>query len=309
MHSPVHYIAAWLALLPCVLHAGVQPFDLVLQPTDAFVHYNDGYIRAPGSIDLGGLTFTAISEVFGNDDALLDIEEMLLGDDVFSNIPANSTMAPTSGAGGEDEDEPPRRRLDGGVETSGTIVDIAIFELPAKCVHTKNGCDWPGLGVGNRSEDGSLRWCCSPEALALGACEEEDYGRLMIDKEKYMGQHRFILVPDEGPMSKQIKYGKVEELESGTYVVLYANCNERGREIFVQGESVWKSEHGYLPGELYGFMYFYIFTTMLYFGLMVWFGIGMYVNEEYRIEIEKWILFAIVLGLLEVRKIITKLSL
>ena len=293
MPSPVHYtyIAAWLALLPCVLHAGVQPFDLVLQPTDAFVHYNDEYIRAPGSIDLGGLTFTAISEVFGNDDALLvlDIEEMLLGDDVLSNKPVNSTMAPTSGAGGEDKDEAPRPRLDGGVESSGTFVDVAIFKLPAKwCVHTNSDCDlpglgvgnrsedgslrwccdWPGLGVGNRSEDGKLRWCCSPEALALGACEEEDYGRLMINKEKYVGNHRFFLVPDEGPMSKQIKYGKVEALESGTYVVLYANCNERGREIFVQGESVWKSEHGYLPGELYGFMYSYIFTTTT---MLLWF--------------------------------------
>lgn len=298
----VNYIAAWFAVVPGLAFCDIQPFDLVLQPTDAFVHYNDGYIRAPGSIDLGGLTFTAISETYGIDDEIFEDIVDLLGDDVYENIP-NSTLAPLEGDDyeGDPADEPPRRRLDGGIETDATALDIAIFRLPAKCVHSKTGCDWPGLGVGNRSDDGSLRWCCSAEALALGDCQEEDYGRLMIDPEKFVGNHRFIVVPNEGPMSKQIKYGKMEEVQSGTYVVLYANCNERGREILVKGESVWVSKHGYLPGELFGFMFFYILTTCLYFGLLLWYGISMYINEQHRIEIEKWILFAIVLGLLEVR--------
>lgn len=277
-------VAIWVALIPVVFQAGFVPYSLILEPTDSFVHYNDGFIRAPGFIDIGSLNFTAMSEAMGGTD-----------DGVF-------------GSGGDDKmtggsGKPPRqsRQLEGGVETGGTAVDIAIFHLPQKCAHSRNGCDWAELGVGNRSQDGSLRWCCNAEAVALGLCTSGDKtsGRLMIDSTKFTGNHRFVTVPREGPMSKQIRYGKMEENESGNYVVLFANCNEMGREIYVTGDSVWKSKHGYLPGELYGFMYFYTFITLVYFGLLVWYGICMYVNEEHRIEIEKWIFLAIVLGLVE----------
>ena len=255
MPFPQSYYCTLLALLVCVTHAGIQPFDLILEPTDAFVHYNDGYIRAPGFIDLGSLTFTAISEPYSyNEPIESDDEDM-----------------------GEMGDDNIRRQLDGGVETEGTVVDIAIFQLPSKCVHSKAGCDWPSLGVGKRSEDGSLRWCCNREAMDLGICENhpDNYGRLMVDNEYFKlhnatHHHRYVTVPNEGPMSKKIKNGKMEQVESGTYVVLYANCNLEGREIYVTGEAVWKSSHGFLPGELFGFMFFYLAVTLVYFGLLIW---------------------------------------
>jgi len=277
----------WLVVLLAPLtQAGIQPFDLLLPPTDAFVHYNDGYIRAPGFIDLGGLTFTAVSESFTVDDTFEgDVDdEVMEGDDKLL-----------------DGNNDPRRKLDGGVEVEGTAIDIAVFHLPRACAHSRAGCDWAELGVGKRSDDGSLRWCCSREAIDLGICDEDDgqVGRLMIDGTKFKGNHRFVTIPPEGVMSKQIRYGKMEETESGTYVVIYANCNEHGREIYVTGESVWKSKHGFLPGELFGFMYFYTFLTLMYFALLVLYGVSMYVNEESRIEIEKWIFMAICLGLLE----------
>jgi Lung seven transmembrane receptor len=254
--------------MPLVLHGAIQSFNLVMEPTDAFVHYNDGYIRAPGFIDLGDLTFTAISEA-------MDIDDSFGGDDGYTDD-VNGTAGDDMGGGGNATSPPSRRgrhrHLDGGVEKGYTALDIAVFRLPRKCVHSKTGCDWAELGVGKRSDDGALRWCCSAEAVALGLCEESDknFGRLMIDSDKFTGNHRFVTVPPEGLMSKQIRYGKMEETESGSYVVLYANCNERGREIYVTGESVWKSKHGYLPGELFGFMFFYTVLTLVYFGLLVW---------------------------------------
>jgi hypothetical protein len=51
---------------------------------------------------------------------------------------------------------------------------------------------------------------------------------------------------------------------------MYANCDEAGRDIFVSGVSVWKSRHGYLPGELFGFMYFYVAATVVYFIMLIW---------------------------------------
>lgn len=277
----------WLALFLPIGKAGIQPFDLLLEPTEEFIHYNDGYIRAPGFIDLKGLVFTALSDSFVSND---DDTDNLGSDDKFS---------------GGDSSSPPRRnsnrKLDGGIEDGGTDVDIAIFRLPRKCVHSKAGCNWPELGVGKISDDGSLRWCCSQEAIDLGLCNDQDngFGRLIIDKNLFQGVRRFVSVPREGPMNKTVRYGHVEENQSGTYVVLYANCNERGREVYVKGESVWKSKHGYLPGELYGFMYFFTFLMIIYFGLLLWYGILMYANEESRIDIERWIFMSICLGLLE----------
>jgi Lung seven transmembrane receptor len=279
-------VTAWMALLmPVVLQGAIMPYDLVLEPTDEFVHFSDGYIRAPGFIDLGSLSFTATSDAMFGGSAGTD-DTILGGDDDIT------------GGGGSSQ---PPRKLDGGIETNKSTIDIVIFRLPHSCVHSRMGCDWAELGVGNRSDDGSLRWCCTTEAVALGICEDTDksHGRLMVNDDKFTGVRRTIDVPREGPMSKQIRYGKVEETESGTYVVLYANCNDMGREITVTGESVWKSKHGYLPGELFGFMYFYTVLTVVYFVLLVWYGISMYVNEEHRIEIERWIFLAIALGLLE----------
>jgi Lung seven transmembrane receptor len=91
----------------------------------------------------------------------------------------------------------------------------------------------------------------------------------------------------------------MDERETGQYVVVFANCHEQGREILVSGSSVWKSEHGYLPGELYGFMYFYTVLAVVYFAVMLWYGISMHLNVESRIPIEKWILITIVVGFVE----------
>ena len=300
----VKYAAAWLALIPLVLQAGIQPFDLLLPPTEAFVHYNDGYIRAPGFIDLNGVTFTAVSEAFD------DMDDIYMGEDSDFDEEEEGGGDETSPDGTTEDEgistQPPRRhkqqRLGEGVEENGTYIDIAVFRLPRSCARTTKGCDWADLGVGKRSDyDDSMRWCCSDEAIDLGICDEEEigYGRLIIDKDKYKGEHRSVVVPSTGPMAKSISNGLMEQSESGTYVVLYANCNERGREVYVTGESVWKSVHGYVPGELYGFMIFYTVITVIYFGLLIWYGISMYVNEKSRIKIENWILFAICLGLLE----------
>ena len=180
-------------------------------------------------------------------------------------------------------------------------MDVVIFHLPQKCVHQKKGCDWTELGVGKHTHDEnkSLRWCCSSETVSSGLCKNETLGRLLLDDVLFTGNHREVIIPNEGDDTESIKYGKMEETESGSYVVLFANCNLRGREIYVEGEAVWKSKHGYLPGELYGFMDFYVIVTIVYFVLWAMYGCAMKVNAAYRIEIEKWIMLAISLGLLE----------
>lgn len=191
-----------LCYLVPLYEAGIQPFNLLLEPTDQFVHYNDGYIRGPGFIDLGGLQFTPISDAFT--DAMIDIEGDTENDDLY---------------GGGD-----RRKLQegGGLDVGGSIVDIVVFRLPPSCAHSKKGCDWPSLGVGNRTEDGYLKWCCSRESLKAGICAKEDYGRLIVDDEKFNanhGNHPYISIPAEGMVVKTLGRGKIDEVESGEFCI------------------------------------------------------------------------------------------
>jgi hypothetical protein len=88
--------------------------------------------------------------------------------------------------------------------------------------------------------------------------------------------------------------------ETGRYVVVFANCNDGGREIMVTGMALWESKHGRLPGELFEFMHFYTALWACYVILLVWFGMLMKKNAASQIDIERWIVLTIIMGLAEV---------
>jgi hypothetical protein len=137
----------------------------------------------------------------------------------------------------------------------GSTIDIAAFHLPEDCASTRSGCDWIELGIGARSEDGEeLRWCCSPDAVSMGLCSGTHQGRLIL-QDSFNGKHRSINVPATGEYSDHLTTGPFKTSDqSGKYVVVFANCNDNGRTVMIQGKTVWKSNHGYLPGDLFGLM-------------------------------------------------------
>ncbi len=163
------------------------------------------------------------------------------------------------------------------------------------------------MGVGSSRKDNLtgkvyVQWCCSNDAIALGYCKSgsDTYGRLIIDSKKFTGQHRFLDVPTNGTWQGSVKYGKFEVArDSGRYILILANCNDEGRDVNVTGEYTWKSRHGFLPGELFEEMYFCLALTLVYFGVMLWYGISMRLYSDASIPIQKWILSTTVLGLLE----------
>mmetsp|Transcript_67930 Transcript_67930/g.100773 ORF Transcript_67930/g.100773 Transcript_67930/m.100773 type:complete len:344 (+) Transcript_67930:1063-2094(+) len=79
-----------------------------------------------------------------------------------------------------------------------------------------------------------------------------------------------------------------------------ANCSEKGRNVKVDGKYEWKSKHGYLPGNLFGELYFFVTLTVIYFLTFLWYSISMKCNEDSIIPIQQWILLTIFIGLLEV---------
>lgn len=179
---------------------------------------------------------------------------------------------------------------------------LYILNQPKECANSRSGCDWTKLGIGSSDPKGGVRWCCSNDAIDFGYCAGGDaqYGRLIVNSTLFEGQHRFIDVPATGSLEASVHYAKLEEPTiSGKYVLVIANCNDEGRDVFVNGKYIWKSVHGYLPGDLFGEMFFFAFLTAVYLTLALWYGITMKVYEDAAIPIQKWILGAIVLGLLE----------
>lgn len=257
---------------------------------------------APGYINLGELKFQTLDDGYMPDDFELnddgDVDDIVEGDDDGEEENADDGLDDDGAEDGESE-EPPRRLEDGGI----TMVDIAVMYLPASCANTRTGCDWTDYGIGAKSEEGDIRYCCSEDAVNMGLCKRDDkFGRLIVNTTVFSGggNHRFIEIPQEGEITDEIRYGRIEEPDnSGRYIVVFANCNDAGREVLVTGATIWKSKHGFLPGELFEFMYFYLFVTLVYFVLMAAYGIFMNINAESRIDIEKWILATIIMGLLE----------
>jgi hypothetical protein len=280
--------------------AGIHDTTIFMPPSDEVVHFTDGYLIAPGFIDLSALIFTAISESFGaaDDDTVFDDDR----GGFYGGPPHRNRRQRQLAVLKKEQQRPQSRQLGGGVEIGSSKVDIAVFSLPDSCADTPSGCDWTDLGIGAKTADNTTRWCCSGDDVKKGLCTggHDDYGRLIIKYDKFNGDHRFVEISQTGAVSKTVKYARMEERVTGQYVVLFANCNPSdGREVTVTGETLWKSKHGFLPGKLFEFMYFYIFLVIVYFGLLLWYGISMKLNEASRIPIEKWILTTIVLGLVE----------
>jgi hypothetical protein len=145
-----------------------------------------------------------------------------------------------------------------------------------------------------------IRYCCSNDALDLKLCQGNQFGRLIMDAEIFAGKHRFINIPATGDYDNFMKYGRFEQIKNnGKYVLVMANCSARGRPVKVTGNTVWRSAHGYLPGDLFGLMYFFAAMTLIYFGLLLWYGISMRIYEDGTIPIQRWIFATICMGALE----------
>jgi Lung seven transmembrane receptor len=258
-------VALWTLLFPTLAHAFFIDYDLDVPPSETQLEFAEAYIHGPGYIDLQSLEFSAHREY---------IQQQSI----------HRSSNPTS-------------------ERATTYLDVAIFK---GCLRGQAKCDWPALGVGYRYQDKILNpqslptYCCSVGALYLGLCEASSLGRLIVNETLLNGQ-RFA-VPIHGDLSMDNVLGNVsiESQDSGTYVVLFANCNvETPRTVHVHGTGQWKSRHGNLPGGLYSFMLFDRYLLGIYTVLLAWYAWRMHVHRAFGVPIEKWILATILLGTME----------
>jgi hypothetical protein len=107
-------------------------------------------------------------------------------------------------------------------------------------------------------------------------------------------------VPASGKLETTVKYGKLEEPDdSGKYILIIANCNDEGRDVMVNGKYTWESKHGFLPGDLFGEMFFFAGWTAVYLVIAMWYGCSMWFHADAKIPIQTWIFWTIMMGLME----------
>jgi len=184
------------------------------------------------------------------------------------------------------------------------ILDVVLFLVPADCKKDVWGaCDWVTLGVGAYDDEmeGGMSYCCSKDTIEKGICNSGEVGTLIVDHDIFKGDHREIDVPTE-PL-KDFSFGqdsKFDVLVSGDYVMLIANCKDDGLSIITLGSMEWKSVGGFLPGDIFGLMFFYTGLAAIYFVLTFWYYCGMKMYQENAIPIQKYIFSTMVIGFLEV---------
>lgn len=298
-----------LLSLICPALSEFRRFDGEINAASNYIHFSEGYVVTPGYIDISNLVFASADEGSPsayvpedrewNDDHVAVVEEA-------TEDPRNSDNRDSDNNDDDNNNRSLEEDIGDGTESSivsgSTYVDIVLFHEPSECANTRLGCDWTDLGVGANDGLGNLRWCCSDDAIGLGLCRggAKQQGRLIVDSEKFNGQHRFLGVPPSGKWSRAVKFGMFslkDESETGKYVMVVANCNDvQGRNLTVTGEYVWKSAHGYLPGNLFGEMYFYFAVAICYLVLLVWYSIRYSLYRDAAIPIFKWVMATIFIG-------------
>mmetsp|Transcript_35804 Transcript_35804/g.55091 ORF Transcript_35804/g.55091 Transcript_35804/m.55091 type:complete len:569 (+) Transcript_35804:63-1769(+) len=283
--------------------AEIRNFNGLIEADSSYIHYSEGFLVTPGYVDLSRLIFSTgateapskVPVTSGGDDGLQE------GDHEESTHHEKDGGGRSLNSNFKNEEVVPRNLADG-TDAGSTMIDIVLFPVPNECAKTRKGCDWTELGVGASDGHGNLRWCCAGDAVDFGFCDggPSHTGRLIVNSTVFQGQHRVVTIPRTGDLKTAVKYGRLEQsTHSGKYVLVIANCNDKGRDVLVTGPYSWRSAQGYLPGDLFGEMYFLLGLTLVYLALILFYGICMKIHEESIIPIQKWILLTIGMGVLE----------
>jgi len=278
------FICLLFLILTLVTRSEIRTFEGPLDASSDSIHFSEGYLDAPGFIDLSGLQFTNNDDGRSNynnlQDAKVDENQVVDDDEDYHNGGGRRLM---------------QREMQYGIQ----MIDLVLFREPEECRRKKGECDWSKLGIGASDDEGDLSWCCSKDSISLGLCGVAQLNRIII-KPEFEGHTRSILVPRTGFVQLSVQDGLIEEKISGKHILVISNCNDDGRNMLVSGKYVWMSKGGYLPGDLFGDMYFLLFLTLSYGGLLAWYFVSMKLYEDSTIPIQYWIMGTIVLGELEV---------
>jgi hypothetical protein len=159
-----------------------------------------------------------------------------------------------------------------------TTIDVAVLRLDNNDCDGKVEC----AGIGQGMSDGLTRFCSAA-------------GRLIYNETTFQGEARSLWLPRDDHI---VDRGKINLYSSGLYAIVLANCDEdNGLFVAIQGSVTWKSVHGYLPGEMFGIMDYFILLLCGYIALLLAYGGSMYVHRGHVAPAEEWIMTTIATGL------------
>lgn len=223
-------------LFLCAVSATKHKVDIVLEP------YEDYYIEAetvqvPGRINFRHLTFS----VNKNSDATIVY-------DTSASNTYDGSNATDDGGNAYYQDE--------SILVEAVVVSCGDLEKTT-CLQQYNG-------IGEQI-NGNIYICCTEEALAVGACNEQ--GRLILN-DYFDGELLYLeLAPGKsGYMETDYVYPSA----TGSSAVLFANCNEE-YSISVNGYLGFKSSYGYLTVVSWRFSWVAHVMTLITAGALAWF--------------------------------------
>jgi len=261
-------------------------------------------IRGSGYIQYTDLSFSYLPDttISNNDDATTSSEKMS-GDTtnyLYIDIVISSL---------EEEKKKKNRDISKGIldnwETTTTSADKE---------------EWltTNMGIGVKSPSSSDFYvCCTDDALQLGLCEDDKYGRLILSEPHKLKHHTTVKLPRGGSTGSDgdaaaaatmmvehpnLAMGGIAMFEYSSRVALMiANCNmtattatsETLQTLTVEGEFVWLS---YLAAASVGSA---LLWTCIHMGLLIWYRYQMILNKTNRIQVESWILYVLLLSSLD----------
>jgi hypothetical protein len=106
-------------------------------------------------------------------------------------------------------------------------------------------------------------------------------------------------VPDTGDVA--VLKHTVGIQKTGMHYLMYSNCKPASEDVLMTGHNAWLNSYGYLPGELYYNLPFFLVMAVLYtVVVLMWFGLICYYRSDGVLPVQYHIGVVAVLGLMEV---------
>merc|ERR1711871_1569764 len=83
--------------------------------------------------------------------------------------------------------------------------------------------------------------------------------------------------------------GSMPVTKTGIHFLFISSCSASTQNVYVTGTSTWRNWYGYLPGQLYGFLGFFLALTVVYALLFFVWTLAVVINWEHMHTLQKFI--------------------
>ncbi|GMH03817.1 hypothetical protein Nepgr_005656 [Nepenthes gracilis] len=117
--------------------------------------------------------------------------------------------------------------------------------------------------IGGSAYGGQRAVCCSPDLAKLGFCKEGEIIHRQSTKSPGWPQvFGTSFEVDESVAT--LRSRSISITETGMYNLYFIHCDQRLKDLVVEGKTIWKNPTGYLPGRMAPLMTFYGFMSLAF---------------------------------------------